>query len=566
MAIITELHEQLTAVAAVLGDDVTTTTLAQAIESFDDEQVLALLSSSDALARGAERLRIAAAGSWRPDRRETRAHRARPVARAQHAPLAPAGDDGRDPRRGAKAASDRGGDARGAGPDRRHALRRHLLRGCRRTGRGRRRAPWHAPLSDALLHGTLTAAQHDAILRGLGEPPVVRDPEAPDATEADAAEAARVCREAWSLAAIELIAEAPDLKVEALGKLARTVRDRLDPEGAERRFDPRFEARSFQMWTDGDGIHHGHLVFDDHGAAWVRSIIDATLRPRRGGPRFVDPEEKERADELAEDPRTNKQLSYDLILDVLRAGSLAETEKVFGARQPGVRLVQVVDAESTTAGPAHTEDGLHALPGWIAEQHRCESGTLPCRLDAFGNPLDVGREHRLFTPRQRIALALRDGGCRWRGCDRPASYCEAHHIDPYSEGGRTDIDRGILLCRYHHMALHNGGWRITREGRASSCCIRPAAGSPYRSDLPRPHLRLGRDRSTSAKILLGGVGVESTFLTDAQIPRVGRCGPHHSEPSGRADSRCVQGTPGPREGVNLARHHAGGVSDPGCRV
>src|SRR5690606_28264381 len=95
----------------------------------------------------------------------------------------------------------------------------------------------------------------------------------------------------------------------------------------------------------------------------------------------------------------------------------------------------------------------------------CDSGTAPISVDARGNPLNVGREQRLFTSKQRTALALRDGGCRWHGCDRPASYCESHHIDHYSEGGRTDIDRGILLCRFHHMALHNGGSWIKRDGK-----------------------------------------------------------------------------------------------------
>jgi len=94
--------------------------------------------------------------------------------------------------------------------------------------------------------------------------------------------------------------------------------------------------------------------------------------------------------------------------------------------------------------------------------------------DACGNPLDVGREARLFTPRQRIALAIRDGGCMWRGCERPPSYCEAHHIDEWNrDRGRTDIDRGILLCRFHHMNLHHSGWRITREGKGDFALHHP---------------------------------------------------------------------------------------------
>ena len=57
----------------------------------------------------------------------------------------------------------------------------------------------------------------------------------------------------------------------------------------------------------------------------------------------------------------------------------------------------------------------------------------------------------------------------------PASYCEAHHIDHVAtENGRTDIDRGILLCRFHHMQLHNNGWKIIRDGHGAFILVPPA--------------------------------------------------------------------------------------------
>ncbi|PYD00897.1 hypothetical protein B4U78_009270 [Microbacterium esteraromaticum] len=174
-----------------------------------------------------------------------------------------------------------------------------------------------------------------------------------------------------------------------------------------------------------------------------------------------------------------------MFLDVLRAGALADAETVFGTRQAGVRLVQVVDASGAGDGVAHSEDGVVTLPAEVADQRMCDSGYVPVTVDACGNPLDVGREQRLFTPRQRIALAVRDGGCRWPGCDRPASYCESHHVDEWKrDSGRTDIDRGILLCRFHQPHayssrrsappgasrrvgpnLHHHGWRLTRSGK-----------------------------------------------------------------------------------------------------
>jgi hypothetical protein len=97
----------------------------------------------------------------------------------------------------------------------------------------------------------------------------------------------------------------------------------------------------------------------------------------------------------------------------------------------------------------------------------CDSGTVLLTFDSHGRPLDVGREERLFTPVQRTALAARDGGCRWPGCDKPPSFTETHHLEHWArDHGVTDITVGILLCRGHHLLLHNTGWQIfENQGR-----------------------------------------------------------------------------------------------------
>ncbi|MEW1976682.1 DUF222 domain-containing protein [Microbacterium profundi] len=328
--------------------------------------------------------------------------------------------------------------------------------------------PWYQPLRDALRDSRLTSAQFDAIRRGLGEPPTVGAGDAiGDEADADAqARAQQEARAAWAQAAEHLVGEAAERTVEELWQQARTIRDMLDPEGAEARFLERFEKRSFRMFRGQDGQKRASMVLDDEGDLFLETVLAVALRPRRGGPRFVDSDEKARAKSLTDDARTNDQLAYDLILDIIRAGALADAENVFGTRQAGVRLVQSVNADGKAAPVAHSEDHLISVPLATAEQHICDSGFVPVTVDSCGNPLDVGREQRLFTPKQRIALAIRDGGCRWKGCDRPASYCEAHHIDEWAKDkGRTDIDRGILLCRYHHMTLHHGKWWITRRAK-----------------------------------------------------------------------------------------------------
>ncbi|PKI89761.1 HNH endonuclease [Actinomycetales bacterium SN12] len=330
---------------------------------------------------------------------------------------------------------------------------------------------WRAPLRRARRDGRISTTQFDVIERGLGEPPAAEGA----LDQQQYRDADDRIREAWAEAAEQLIAEASERTAEELGAAARAIRDLLDPEGAERRFLERHDKRSYREWTDQYGVRRASIAYEDHGAALISTLINSVLRPRRGGPRFVDSEEQAKAKALADDPRTNEQLQYDLIIDLLRAGALAEAKDVFGTRQAGVRLVQVVREDGTRAG--YAEDGLGVLPTSAIDQHICDSGIVPVRVDACGNPLDVGREQRLFTPRQRIALALRDGGCRWAGCDRPASYCEAHHIDEWHrDSGRTDIDRGILLCRFHHMELHHGGWRIARAGKGDFELHDPGGG------------------------------------------------------------------------------------------
>jgi hypothetical protein len=90
----------------------------------------------------------------------------------------------------------------------------------------------------------------------------------------------------------------------------------------------------------------------------------------------------------------------------------------------------------------------------------CDSTITAVTVDGAGAPLDVGRSERLFGPIIRQGLAVRDGGCAHPGCGRPASWCDAHHITPWSSGGTTSIDNGVLLCRLHHTAIHHGGWQV----------------------------------------------------------------------------------------------------------
>ncbi|WP_434993527.1 DUF222 domain-containing protein [Arthrobacter sp. Ld5] len=94
----------------------------------------------------------------------------------------------------------------------------------------------------------------------------------------------------------------------------------------------------------------------------------------------------------------------------------------------------------------------------------CDADIIPLVLGSEGEVLDLGRAQRLFPPHLRRALVARDKGCAFPDCVVPASWCEAHHLTPWSCGGGTSIDNGVLLCSRHHHVIHEDLWSVELRG------------------------------------------------------------------------------------------------------
>jgi hypothetical protein len=79
-------------------------------------------------------------------------------------------------------------------------------------------------------------------------------------------------------------------------------------------------------------------------------------------------------------------------------------------------------------------------------------------------PLDIGYSETIPASIRR-AVNWRDRyRCAWPGCDRPASWCDVHHITHKKDGGKTSVDSCITLCHFHHdICVHRRGWRIARN-------------------------------------------------------------------------------------------------------
>ena len=97
-----------------------------------------------------------------------------------------------------------------------------------------------------------------------------------------------------------------------------------------------------------------------------------------------------------------------------------------------------------------------------ARRLACTAKIIPAVLGGKSEPLDLGRARRLHSPAQRKAMRLRDKKCRAEGCTVPVTWTEAHHLKPWSEGGHTAVDDGVLLCGHHHRRAHDTRYDMTK--------------------------------------------------------------------------------------------------------
>lgn len=344
----------------------------------------------------------------------------------------------------------------------------------------------------ALVEGKITRVQADIITVGLSKLP--KDVEQTER---------KVCER-------ELLRQARDL---SLGDLRRAA-DRASepvrpPETVDQVENQTVEARERAAWarselvmTDQhDGTTTGRFVIPTAQAMMLTTLIHAHSSPRRNHLRDDAPAGASapiRATGRVErEPDTGRDAG-------LGGHLLDQTEDLTFAQRAGRALCAIIEhvptqGYATNGGTPATlmvtldldtltdtvNEKVAALPGSVtmspsqARRLACSHGILPAVLDGASLPLDLGRAKRLFTPAQRAALALRDQGCAFPGCDRPPGWCEAHHIRPVSTDGPTDLANGILLCSRHHHTVHDQRWAIRLEPGTGRPQFQPEGSSRW---------------------------------------------------------------------------------------
>jgi hypothetical protein len=314
----------------------------------------------------------------------------------------------------------------------------------------------------------------------------------------DAAHAVHTGLGATDETASPLLVDAVSLDADQLRRRARDARDELDADAVARREKEQRDLRSLRVWRRSDGMVGGRFLLDALDGGLIMAAVDAVLSPRRGGPRFASHEQRARDAILEADERSNEQIAADALVAIEQLAADADPGTVFGSRRPAVRVVVSERVLAARTGFGHLEDNGDAVSVATIERMLCDTGIIALSFDDDGQCVNVGRNRRLFTARQRVGLAVRDGGCRFPGCDRPPSWTEAHHVEHWQrDNGKTDLADGILLCRRHHLLLHNNAWKITRDG-ARYWLTPPADVDPTQTRIAMPAKAGARARARAA--------------------------------------------------------------------
>ena len=318
--------------------------------------------------------------------------------------------------------------------------------------------PWLGPVLRAAAAGVFSAEVVDVIALGLGSP-----------TEG-------VAVDALTAACATLTSLASGLTLEVLAARAREARDDLDAAGVALREQERRERRWLHLTPLPDGMTRISGLLDPESAAVIRNAVDAATSPARGGPRFVAPEDRAAAEAIAGDPRTPGQAAADALVELVGIAVRAHGTGLLGAARAEVRILLTDTDLHRREGAAWIEGQSASVSVNTAERHACDGGYLPIRFSDDGQALNLGQTRRFHTTRQRAAISARDGGCIGPDCDRPPAWCEVHHITEYSKGGNTSVEDGVLLCRHHHLEIHNNNKRIKRIGNQYWLIHPPGSG------------------------------------------------------------------------------------------
>jgi hypothetical protein len=200
------------------------------------------------------------------------------------------------------------------------------------------------------------------------------------------------------------------------------------------------------VWEPGDGTVSGHFTVPELHGHLLRKTLESMTAPRRGRPGASQAQ--------VGDARVRTDWDHARGQAFCELLEHLPTDRLHG-KVAATIVVTVAEAVLRGAAKAAGLDTAGSLSAGEVRRLVCGAGILPAVLGGRPLPLDLGRSRRLFNEAQRVALGVRHQTCAAEGCARPFAWTELHHRQPWSRGGRTNLDDAVPLCWFHHRRIHD---------------------------------------------------------------------------------------------------------------
>lgn len=167
----------------------------------------------------------------------------------------------------------------------------------------------------------------------------------------------------------------------------------------------------------------------------------------------------------AEDDRTPAHRRCDALGEIARQYLDRSDRPMVAGERPHLTVTVDLQALEGRAGRSCELEEAGTISGESARRIACDASVTRVITGPKSEPLDVGRRTPVVPASLRRAVVVRDGHCRFPGCDRPPPWCDAHHVVHWANGGETKLANLVLLCRRHHRMVHDGfGLQMTDAG------------------------------------------------------------------------------------------------------
>ena len=244
-----------------------------------------------------------------------------------------------------------------------------------------------------------------------------------------------------------LVDTARDEGTKAVVQRSMEIANRFDPDGFAQREEDARARRFLHLIRQHDGTLKIRGCLDKESGALVLAVLDPLAAP---GP----------VNEGISDLRLAEHRYADALVQLCQLATPTLPD-VRGERPHMFVTTTLESLHRAAAGALGTLEGGYLISPGALRRIACDANIIPVVLGSAGQPLDIGRATRIVPQGLRRALILRDEGCAFPGYDRPPSWCDAHHIDHWADGGPTSLCNTALLCVHHHDRVHRDGWTIT---------------------------------------------------------------------------------------------------------